>query len=134
MTLQSVRRITVLICIVGMLSIVGCKTIPIYNVNNQPIDTGSHTNIGMYEIEVAIHRACNKLGWKMYVEKEGLIVATLNIRSHQAVVDIKYDKNKYSIIYKSSTNLKARNGKIHKNYKGWIMNLDRQIQEELLNS
>ena len=38
----------------------------------------------------------------------------------------------YSITYKESTNLDYMNGQIHRNYNGWIENLDRDIRANLL--
>ena len=49
------------------------------------------------------------------------------------MVDIKYDHKSYSIDYKDSTNLNhdAAKGQIHRNYNGWIQNLDKAIQAQL---
>jgi hypothetical protein len=47
-------------------------------------------------------------------------------------VDVRYTATTYSITYKDSTNLNYRDGQIHKNYNGWIENLDRDIRNELL--
>jgi hypothetical protein len=38
----------------------------------------------------------------------------------------------YSIIYMDSTNLNNLDGQIHKNYNGWIENLNRDIRVDLL--
>lgn len=69
----------------------------------------------------------------MRVEKPGYIVATLHLREHEAVVDIIYDTQSYSILYKSSQNLQYNetNRTIHKNYNSWIRNLNVSIQREL---
>ena len=45
--------------------------------------------------------------------------------------DIPYSTARYSITYKSSENLQAANGTIHKNYNGWIQNLTRGINAQL---
>ena len=64
-------------------------------------------------------------------EKPGLLLATLFIRKHQAVVEIPYTTSKYSIMYKSSINLDEANGQIHKAYNGWILNLNKGINGQL---
>jgi hypothetical protein len=55
----------------------------------------------------------------------GRMVGTLVLRTHTAVVDIAYSTTSYSVTYKSSVDLQEANGKIHKNYNGWITNLNK---------
>lgn len=65
--------------------------------------------------------------------KPGELLATYNLRSHQAIVAIPYTTKTYSIIYKDSTNLKynAQAHTIHPNYTGWIQRLDGAIRSRL---
>ena len=51
-----------------------------------------------------------------------------------AVVDIEYDAKTYWIEYKDSTNLDYTGSSIHKNYIGWIENLDKAIRAQLTTS
>ena len=60
------------------------------------------------------------------------LVGTLFLRSHMAKVGIQYNKTAYSINYMDSNNLKYDGSKIHSNYNGWVQNLDRAIQTQLL--
>jgi len=47
-------------------------------------------------------------------------------------VQIPYSETSYSIQYKSSTNLQESGGRtIHRNYNGWIQNLNRGINAQL---
>ena len=75
------------------------------------------------------------LKWEMVVAEPGHIVGTLDLRSHQAVVDISYTTKTYSITYKSSRNLLhvyyGRTG-IHSNYNGWIENLDNAVRTQII--
>ena len=57
---------------------------------------------------------------------------TLLLRDHRAVVDIDYTPRTYSIRYKDSSSLDYDGSSIHKNYNGWIENLDRAIRNRLL--
>jgi hypothetical protein len=57
--------------------------------------------------------------------------AAAHLRTHTAVVDIPYGAAKYSILYRSSEDLQAADGKIHRNYNGWVQILDRQIRSEI---
>jgi hypothetical protein len=64
-------------------------------------------------------------------EGPNMIVGTLNLRTHTAVVEIPYSTSTYSIKYRSSVNLNEKDGMIHKNYNGWIQNLTRGINTQL---
>jgi len=72
------------------------------------------------------------LGWKMNAETPGKVIGTLNVRKHTAVVEIPYSAKSYSINYKSSENLDAADGQIHNNYNGWIKNLAKGIDAQLI--
>ncbi|WP_207538038.1 hypothetical protein [Sabulicella rubraurantiaca] len=77
-----------------------------------------------------IRRAGASLGWSMSDFQPGLMRGTLNLRSHQAVVDIPYDRNRFRIRYVDSTNLNASAGTIHPNYNSWVQNLRNAIMRE----
>jgi hypothetical protein len=108
----------------------GCRSSPIYNVTDAPITATDQAPTGE-EIAQAIVRAGHSLGWIMKQQEPGLIVGTLNIRSHTAVVDINYDRTNYSITYKDSTNLGYTGTNIHTNYNGWIQNLKNAIDFQI---
>ncbi len=77
-----------------------------------------------------ILRAGAGLGWQMEVEGPGRIVATLNLRSHTAVTNIAFNTRQFSILYAESRNLQASGELIHKNYNGWVRNLERAITQQ----
>lgn len=125
----------------------GCRTSPVYNVQDQYIATNID-NATEEDVKKAIIRAGGSLGWNMKAGEPGRVLGTLYLRTHLAIVDITYDLKKYSITYKDSTNLDYETaGKettdaggntyvndtaiIHSNYNGWIQNLDRSIQAQL---
>lgn len=113
-----------------LLMLAGCTSSPVFNIENAPITIeAKHTS---KDIKKAIIRAGAGLGWQMKPIKAGHIVGTLYLRKHVAVVDIKYSKKSYNIIYKSSQNLNYDGTNIHKNYNGWILNLNRHIQAQIL--
>lgn len=105
----------------------------IYNVKDAPVITASGKTPSLEEMQKAILTAGAGLNWSMAVVKPGHIVGTLNVRSHQAVVDIVYNSKTYSITYKDSTNLKydAEKKTIHENYRSWIQNLDNNIRNRM---
>jgi len=116
--------------VMGLLA--GC-TRAIYNVNNATVAAPSGRTLTMPEIKKAIMAAGAGLGWKVKEESPGHLVGTLRLRTHTAVVDIPYSIETYSITYKSSSNLQydPEDGVIHKNYNGWISNLEKAIKTHL---
>jgi hypothetical protein len=74
-----------------------------------------------------IRLAGASLGWRMDSLGPGLMRGTLDLRSHQAVVDIPYDTQRFSIRYVSSSNLNYDGTVIHRNYNSWIRNLQNAI-------
>ncbi|MFN3681180.1 MAG: hypothetical protein ACK4VP_03945 [Nitrospira sp.] len=131
--MKRLRFTTVLLCIT-FIAVVGCRGGgQIYNVKDAPIITATGKEATLNQITKAIVEAGSGLGWTMTVVKPGHIIGTLHIRSHTAIVEIPYTTKTYSILYKDSTNLKydAQKQTIHKNYRGWIENLDKAIKSRL---
>lgn len=119
--------------IIGLAS---CAGVPILNIKDAPIKTLSGKEMTQEQVTKAIVLAGMGLKWNMDVAAPGHIVGTLNLRSHQAVVDITYDTKVYNITYKSSQNLLITDGNgregIHPNYNGWIQNLDNAIRTQVV--
>lgn len=109
--------------------LVGCRSAPIMNIDSAVIVVNEkHTS---KDIKKAIIRAGASLGWNMKSAKTGYIIGTLHLREHKAVIDVLYNKNNYSIKYKSSTNLNYDGVNIHSNYNGWIQRLNQNIQIQI---
>jgi hypothetical protein len=122
------KALRVLIPAVALL-VVGCRTAPVYDVNQAQITTSRP--VSMSEVEQAIRQAGVSLGWQMVPKGPGSIEGTLLLRDHRAVVDIKYDTKTYSIKYKDSSNLQYDGTSIHSNYNGWVQRLDNTIRARL---
>ena len=101
----------------------------IINIENSPIS--SNQVLSMEDVERAIVQGCRVRGWQPRLVEPGHIEAVLYIRSHVAKVDIRFDTKTYSIKYKDSTNLKYKNGRIHRNYNKWVQNLNNDIQSKI---
>jgi hypothetical protein len=114
--------------------ITGCSsTKPILNLQNEPVSEDvSISDVTQIEVQEVILAAGAKLGWTGEVIEPGLIDATLQLRTHEAVVEIAYSDKQYSINYKSSKNLKYKDGNIHKNYNRWVANLSKTIKEQVI--
>jgi hypothetical protein len=119
------------VLLIGLTLLAGCRTAPVYNVSQAPIMIVKKTYT-MEDIEKAILRAGASLGWQIQLVDTGHMLGTLYIRSHMAQVDITYNPRNYSIRYKNSSNLDYDGSNIHRNYNGWIQNLDNAIKRELI--
>lgn len=117
------RFAVVLAC---LLLLASCRSAPLYNVERSSYNTSEQHSLS--EMTEAIQRAGASLGWQMNVERPGLIIGTLNLRTHQAVVEIPYDTEGFAIEYQDSTDLDYDGTNIHKNYNSWIQNLEREIR------
>ncbi|SDC93928.1 hypothetical protein [Belnapia rosea] len=107
----------------AVLALVGCaRTVPIEQGGGEFVGQGS-----LAQRAAEIRRAGAGLGWIMQDQGPGLMRGTLNLRTHQAVVDIPYDTRRFSIRYASSSNLEYNGGTIHRNYNSWIRNLQNAI-------
>ncbi len=77
-----------------------------------------------------VRRAAASLGWKVEDVRPGVARAVLDVRSHQAVVEIPYDSERFLIRYSDSRNLAYDGTTIHRNYVGWVERLSRTIVAE----
>jgi len=118
----AIRLLTVLIIVVG---IAACTSKPIYNVDSDSFGTPTAPLSVRAE---QIRRAALGLGWQVENVGPGEMKCALNLRDHQAVVAINYTPTNYSIRYLSSANLDYTGTEIHRNYNGWVQNLEKQIR------
>jgi hypothetical protein len=122
---------TLLAALVMVIAVAGCSTAPIMNVDDSVVSSASGKPLSSEQVRGAIVRAGSALGWQMKDEGPGMLVGTIQLRTHTAVVAIPYSSKSYSIKYRSSVNLDEKAGNIHKNYNGWIQNLTRGINAQL---
>ncbi|QKJ21572.1 hypothetical protein [Poseidonibacter lekithochrous] len=118
--------------LLGLFVLTGCTTLAIQNVEKAPVI--SEKKLSATQVKNIIKKSGEKIGWRFKEIAPGKMMGIINVRNkHTAAIDIKYDKNSYSINYKKSTNLKynAENQTIHKAYNSWITNLKNAIDFEL---
>ncbi len=126
------RLIKTLTAVAIASALLACTTAPIMNVTDSPVvATAAGKTPTNEQVRAAIVRAGAGLGWQMVDEGPNKLVGTLVLRTHTAVVEIPYSSSSYSIKYRSSTNLGEQGGQIHKNYNGWIQNLNKGITTQL---
>jgi len=117
---------------VAFVALAGCTLVAVRNVNDAPVVTGSGKALTPDQVRVAIVGAGTGLGWTMAATTPGLVTGRIALRGHTAQIDVRYTATTYSIVYKDSTNLQYADGQIHKNYNGWIENLNRDIRGNLM--
>jgi len=127
---MNVRLVTLLVVGLFTVSLIGCRTAPIYNVDDTLVATNK-ADFTKEDVRKAIIRAGGGLGWQMNDAGPNNMEGTLHLRTHMAKVNIPYSKDSYSIVYEDSTNLNYDGTIIHRNYNGWIQNLDKAIQVQL---
>lgn len=123
---MSYGRMLAILGVVLMLG--GCTLRPILNVSDAPVVVSAGKRATPDQVRNAIG---NALGWQMTPAGPGLVNGRSALRDHGANVEIRYTATAFSIVYKDSTNLNYKDGQIHRNYNGWIENLDRGIRNEL---
>ena len=113
-------------------ALTACNTMaPIQNVESVSVSSSSNKPLSPAEVRAAIVRAGAGLGWIMKDAGPGMINGTLILRTHTAEVQIPYSATSYAIVYRSSINLQEGGGKIHRNYNGWVQNLNRGINAQI---
>jgi hypothetical protein len=124
------QRILVVLCVLALAA--GCTSRPVRNVMAEPVVVTTGKTATPDNVRDAIMRAGAGLGWNMKPTAPGVVNGTISLRTHTAEVEVQYNTQSYNIVYKNSTGLDAENGQIHKNYNGWIENLNNAIHRELL--
>jgi len=110
----------------------GCRIGPVYDVVDAPvIEPASGPKLTADQVRQAIIRAGSTLGWQIKEIQPFLLEGTLHLRTHMAKVNIPYSTERYSIVYKDSSNLNYDGKNIHTNYNGWIQNLDKAIKVQM---
>lgn len=127
------KQVTVTLLLMLTLLFAGCRTAPIHNVTDAPVNANVENHTAA-DVKKAIFRAGAGLGWHIKESGPGKLIGTLHLRKHMAKIDIPYTKDGYSLLYSDSNqlNYNSERGEIHKNYNGWIQNLDQAIQSQLM--
>jgi len=124
-------KFKILVVVVAATLLGACRTAPtVYQVKDAAVVTNV-ANASKEDVRKAIMRAGGGLGWQLKDNGPNALIGTLLLRSHTAIVDIPYSATQYSILYKDSTNLNYDGVGIHKNYNGWIQNLNKAINVQL---
>lgn len=103
----------------------------IQNIDGAAVTPSTAKSLSAAQVRASIIAAGTSLGWKVVDAGSGRLEATLNLRTHTAVVDIPYSGSSYSIKHKRTEGLNESGGTIHRNYNNWVNNLDKAIRTEI---
>ena len=113
----------------ALLSTVSCSSKPM-----QTPDRTLHASIhaDRAQMQQAIVKSLVGRGWTVQKITPDLMQAQITVREqYHAEIDIPYSASHYQIIYRNSSGLDYKDGKIHKNYIRWVRLLDRDIVRDL---
>lgn len=117
----------VLIATALALSVVGCSTARIHNIENQPISLRAQ----QHNVGATIERTLERRGWTVQARREGAVDAYLTGRDYRADITIIYTQTTYSIVNRGSEGLDQRGRRIHENYNRWVETLNRDLARAL---
>ena len=84
------------------------------------------------QMQQAIVKSLVGRGWTVQKITPELVQAQITVREQfHAEIDIPYSATHYQIIYRNSSGLDYKDGKIHKNYIRWVRLVDRDIVRDL---
>jgi hypothetical protein len=108
----------------GPLLLLGCNRLaPVYTVTEASfIGTAPVTRRADQ-----IRRAAIRLNWAVQDIRPGAMRASFNARRDQAVVEITYTRDRFSIRHLESSNLSFDGAQINRAYNGWVQELERAI-------
>ncbi len=108
-----------------------CGVKPVHEVKSEVVPSNIQNSA---QVKQAIKRAGMGLGWIIKEVDGETLEGTLFLRKHVAKITIPYSSSQYSLLYKSSDQLDydQEDKTIHSNYNGWILNLNRAIQVQLI--
>ena len=122
----------IVLVVLTLLLVAGCVTKPIQNVENRPIPLTAQ-QMSLERIEALIITSGQLRGWQMRREAPGHLSASQIQPKYSATVDIRFDQRAYTIMHRSSSGLKEKDGTIHTRYNNWIMVLQHDIDTRLIN-
>jgi len=108
------------------------SSVPAINHENLPTVSAIGKSVTSDQVKQAIVLAATSKGWTTSLDQSGAIVATLIVRNkHTIVVTIPFAEDKFSVLYRDSSNMNYSNGTIHPHYNSWVESLLSGIRSEL---
>lgn len=133
MTLKTgIRALFLILATVAVLG--GCsRRHPVYRVTDQPIPAASR-NLSAAALQRTIMEAAIDRGWSAEWKAPGEILATKAGKDHEAVVEIRYSHESYTIDHVSTTSLRGDGETVHPAYNKLVRALQGEIERRLRQS
>ena len=123
-------RLMGLTALLALLALAACRVAPVQNIESAPLSAPEFAT--MEDVADAVIRAGLVQGWEMREIRPGLLEARLLVGGrYQARVDIFFDTEAFSIVYKDSVNLRYNGSTIHQRYNQWVSFLKAEIQKQM---
>ncbi|HKW55185.1 MAG TPA: hypothetical protein VJO12_15945 [Stellaceae bacterium] len=106
------------------------RTRPVYNVQDHPIPAATQ-QLPLDQIGQTIIQAGRLRHWRMDPAGPGQITGVLDDHGREAVINVTYSQQAYSITLAGSTNLRQEGDEVHKKYNKWVRQLEREIDDRL---
>ncbi|WP_431855375.1 hypothetical protein [Azospirillum sp.] len=109
----------------------GCnRRQPIYRVTDHPIPAAAR-GLPAATIQQTIMEAAANRGWRVDWKAPGEMTARQAWKEHEAVVEIRYSHESYTIDHVSTTNLLEQGETVHRNYNKLVRALEDEIERRL---
>lgn len=102
----------------------------IHRVTDHPIPEASR-GLSAAALQRTIMEAATDRGWIADWQAPGEILATKSWKQHEAVVEIRYSHESYTIDHVSTTNLLERDETVHRAYNTLVRALESEIERRL---
>lgn len=103
---------------------------PIYNVVDHAVPAAAQ-NLPLAEIERNIMVAGALRHWRFERINPGELRGTFSNSKHEAVIDVTFSPQTYSIHIDHTQNLLQEGDEVHRTYNRWVRNLERDIDDQL---
>lgn len=130
-----INAVLIVLCATGMFLFTGCRSKYMAKIQDTPF-YGVPADAQLSQTTEAIMEVGKRRSVPMTLVQPGEIEAVLIGRNRvsRATVLIKYDVQRFSIIYKDSTELmyNPKNNKINHNYNNWVLRLEKDLANAYL--
>jgi hypothetical protein len=105
-------------------------TAPLYKVNSKPYGWGPAKGVTLAKVQSTVEETAKHEGWTLSNVKTGNFTAERqwDANKHGIVVDVVYDLQKFSIVYKDSRQMGYSGSSIHHAYNDMVQRLEEHIK------
>ena len=106
-----------------------CRSAPVHNIDRSTFSPPVAASPA--DVAEAIWAAGRREGWRVREVGPGELRAEKNLRTHRALVAIRYDVAGFSITLLEADDLMYDGHHVHKAYNEWVEELEKRIKQEI---